>query len=332
MSNIIDFLEQLRKQQREFSKLVDSPALKAVRQQQQVIANMVMTTPLLQGINAQQKFIQSISNLSNRYGSIQSEFNKLTPLFESMNKLKIDLPNSNFDNQNLIFAEQTTINVATLFNDVTFDSLSVLEEVFNEYDNQIENSELNSSSTIKKTELVANMTKEELRSEISSAIEAAQAKLNKDMTKQERLRSFFRNILDSYKQDAAKYIIGHIIGLLFQLMFAIAVGNHDIDVAKEVSKKINENDKVTAVKKTFNKNSDIEKPIGEMAFLRIETPLRTLPQKQSHIVSNGQINKNTVVIPVHKKGNWVLVEVETKEEFFTGWVEESKLIKFKLNK
>ncbi|MGE7687082.1 hypothetical protein [Peribacillus simplex] len=218
------------------------------------------------------------------------------------------------------------LNVKELFDDVNLDDLSVIDEIFDDFELDSKPNYQEDSSP----DLVGNMTRNELRVEMTQAIKDAQSGLSKDMDSKEKIRSFFTGLFTSMGQDVAKYIILAVVQVLIAIMINIAASNHDYDVAKQVSAKINENETVKTVKKAFVKNPDIEQPIGEMAFLRTESKLRTRPSNKSHLASKEPVSKNTVIFPIETKGNWILVEVETKDDFYIGWVEESKVIKFTL--
>ncbi|CAH0309011.1 hypothetical protein SRABI96_04906 [Peribacillus sp. Bi96] len=218
-----------------------------------------------------------------------------------------------------------TITVKGLFNDITVDDLSVFDEIFDDFklDSEPDYQEGSSSDSV-------DMTRKELGVEMTQAIQDAQLDVSKDMGPKERIKSFFNSVFNSMGQDVAKGIMWTLIFTCIALIHAIASNNHDFEVGKLVTEKISENDTVTMVKKAFVKNPEIKKPKVNLGFLRTESKLRTRPSNKSHLVSKEPISKNTVIFPVEKKGNWILVEVDTKDDLYIGWVEESKVIKFKL--
>lgn len=242
-------------------------------------------------------------------------------------------------------SQKETVKFLNLFQDITFDDLNIFEEIISDNidDKKIiyeDSTDLHSTITVQKAELVGDMTREELRSELVQAIQHAQSNVSKDTPKNERIKNFFGSVLNTMGQDVAKNTIWFLLQLFFQTMIIIAMGNHDYDVKQQIEEKISENDTVKTVKKAFVKNPNIDKPYGDMAFLRVESYIRVGPNKQSQLASKTKVPKNTVVFPVAndengkwvQKGNWFLIEVETIDGVYLGWVEQSKVIEFEVKK
>ncbi|MFE4243879.1 hypothetical protein [Peribacillus butanolivorans] len=321
MAKYFDAFEEFRKQQAQMKSLFNTPAMQMFREQQdqfreqQAQMKSLFNTPAMQMFRKQQKTFQNLINLNNSH--LMENITKINNLkYPDLNKLMF----------HEVFSITKDLNYQGLFDDINLDDLSVIDEIIDEFklDSEPDYKEDNSP------DLVGNMTKNELRVEITQAIQDAQSGLSRDMDTKEKIRSYFAGIFTSIGQDVGKFIILAMAQSLFMLMINIAAGNHDYDVAKQVSTKVNENETVKTVKKAFVKNPEIERPFGDMGFLRTESKLRTRPSKKSHLASKEPISKNTVIFPVGKKGHWILVEVETTNGFYTGWIEESKVIKFKL--
>ncbi|HWK24755.1 MAG TPA: hypothetical protein VNS08_17205 [Ureibacillus sp.] len=347
-----DAFEPIRRQQEMINKIINPPIMQAIRNQQNLINQVTIPSfdnfghlnsilskvariPKIEGLNTYNTGISKVIRDFNKW-------NNHSPLVEHMarlNNLHSSLVTNYPEVQEIMFNNiVSSTNLYNLFDDVTFDSLNVLDEIITDISDEDEpyyqegNSDLQATITVNRPDLVSNMTKAELRVEMAQAIEEAQSRVSKSMTVKERIQFFVFGVIASMGQDISKEIIWPFLEVLFSLMIAIASGNHDYNVFKEISEKINETETAKTVKKAFVKDPEIEKPIQEMAFLRTESKLRTRPSNKAHLASEVPISKNTVVFPVEKKGNWILVEVETKDDVFIGWVQESRVIKFKLDK
>jgi hypothetical protein len=353
MVNFNDALESFSRQQEYLDRMMNPPTLKALSNQQNLLSQLnvgnidsVMMQYHRSFSNAavtmdkwSRSFDSSLFNLSivNMAEALSKSSIGLSnlnfdPLMQSLTKLstvQIDFFNKYPDINKMMFTQLKTttdsLNWPKLFGDVTLDNLNVISEILSETSSKIE------GETVQEMSLtVGNMSKAELRTEITQIILEAQQNLSKNMPANERIRTFFNGVITGVGQDVAKWIMLGLLQFLAYVIFQIAADNHDYEIGKQISEKINETDIVKSVKKSFINNPEIEPPIGELAFLRIESNIRTRPSKQAHFVSNTPVLKNTVVFPVDWKGKWVLIEIETNEGFYTGWVEESKVIKFKL--
>lgn len=337
MVNMYDAFEHFRKQQKYINEIMNPLAIQAFKAQREIFTRMPMAYLDLEIIKPNIAMAEINQNFIRR--------NSLSPLLESirgLNKLQLDLADKCPEISRIMFndiaATTRSLNLFNLFDDVTFDSLSVLNDILNdinidtEFDQQEGPSDLQSTLEVNSPDLVGTMTRDEFRAEITDAFQMAYSGVNKEITVEERIRSFFVRVLNSLGDDIAKAVIWSVFGMFIAYLVAIATNNHDYNVAKQISEKINEYETVKTVKKAFAKNPDVEQPLRDMAFLRIECHLRTRPSKQSHLASKEPVPRNTVVFPTQKKGNWILVEVETKDDVYIGWVEESKVIKFKVEK
>lgn len=329
-----DPFEEIRKQHEHLNRIINPPALKAIQENMKMIndiSRVVQDTGIYQNSFALNRNIDWINNLKIEHSIIDT----ISPFREIIN---------NFENSKHIYSKSFMTDVSVpisifnnLFNDVTFDAIDGIEDILNFVNSnplpiyQDGNSEIYSEITVNTNNSVMEMTREELRDEILNAFQTAQSNVNIAMAPKERLRTFINDLLTSIGQDMAKYVAKAIFYILLVCMIQIASNNHDLDVAQQISEKISETEIATSVKRAFKKNPEIDKPTGDMAFLHVDTKLRTRPTKESALVSKDPISKNTVVIPIVRKGNWVLVEVETKDEYYTGWVQQSRLISFKLD-
>jgi hypothetical protein len=327
MSNITDALDAVRKQQKELNNFFSSPAFEALKESQKQLASIRFFdfnneyNNMLKRVN----YSAAITQLKLDFSHVFQENSALMETLKSLSNIKIDLPKDihfpDYSHLAKDIFQKTTVFHGDIFKDITFDSLSVFNEVL------AEESVINDTSVVNKSNLVGNITKDELRAEIVEAIKSAQEEVNKETTLKEQFRVFIGAVIVGVGVDFAKDIL---INIVFPILLSLAANNHDYIVAQQISEKISQNETGNSVKKAFLKNPEVDKPVGEMAFLRTETHLRNRPQKQSHLASAEPVSQNTVVFPIERKGNWILVEVETKTDAFIGWIEESKLVKFKL--
>ncbi|MEK4671118.1 hypothetical protein [Niallia sp. FSL R7-0271] len=353
MGSYSDALEVFRQQQNEMKKILNSPAIQSIQD-----LNDMMRFTALDVIKEQDTLLRQIADIKVFDTDISKNFSAFSYLpqdytlwyeksslwdsFNHINSTVTQLANAFSTNAQGLVNDLTksinTLQLGSLFDDITIDTLSVFNDFLEDYNNvdfQQIATDISYESTLLDVDVDANktgsMTREELRLEIVSAIQSAQSGITKEMRPAERLKSFITDVMQSIGQDLAKWVVMLLILLMAQYFSKIIAGNHDYEIGKQISEKIGETELVSSVKKVFSKNHEIEKPLGDMAFLRTDSHLRTRPNKQSHLVSKDAVSRNTVVFPIEKKGNWILVEVETKNHFVIGWVQESKVIKFKVD-
>lgn len=69
--------------------------------------------------------------------------------------------------------------------------------------------------------------------------------------------------------------------------------------------------------------------INRIGILRESSKVRLRYSRHSAFSSNLNIPKNTIVNIIEKRGNWIKLEAHIKEQNIEGWIEESKVTKFK---
>jgi hypothetical protein len=295
------------------------------------IASIIKQNEALSQIAAQASAIANLSKTFSETSSLMKSLNSFdfNPFYE-----KVDYSEINSIVHKIAQATELS-GLASMFKDVTFDSLSAFDEIENDIlmtnnkDDSPQNgySELSGSTTVK-SKLVGELTVDEFK----DMMETGQSAASKDLNPKDRIKNYLSEVLKALGVDVGKGALLWFLKYFFLILHLIATSNHDIDVSKEVSKYISKDEQVASVRKVFVNNTDLEQPIGNMAFLRVSSQLRHGTSKGAPIVSQEVISKNTVVIPIEKKGNWIKVQVETIDGFYTGWLEESKIVKFKLNK
>ncbi len=147
------------------------------------------------------------------------------------------------------------------------------------------------------------------------------------------LRKIAIPLIKKFGQAAAQLAIWMVI------LHAMVTINtmHDIKLMKKAQFIIEE--EVPFIKhiyKLFVEDKRLEVPISQMAYTKVSTYLREGPKKTTPVVTEQKLGKNQVVIllerddeKIERKSSWVKVYFETDEDSGAGWIEESKLIKFK---
>lgn len=222
--------------------------------------------------------------------------------------------------------------IHTLFQDVTIENLTAFNEIdfFNKNETSViyENQETFYSVETPSTKYVRDMTKDELEEMIQTGIASA----SKIKEPEKRIKTFFEAVIIGLIATGAEKVIVNYIFPLLLTVSQIAVANHDFKVMQVTNLYVNESQAASSVRKVFINNQELEQPIGQMGFLRVSSKFREYPSKNSPFSTEIAISKNTVVTPLQRKGNWIKVESETVDGVFTGWIQKSKIVKFKLDK
>ncbi|MFS0643666.1 SH3 domain-containing protein [Siminovitchia sp. 179-K 8D1 HS] len=225
---------------------------------------------------------------------------------------------------------KSSIDMNLLFKDITIDNLSVFNEIEIFTDKTgylIHETQETCYNKPSKPKYVYELTVDEFQ----ELLKNGQSIAAKEHKPEKRIKTFIAEIVKNLLvTGAGQLIIFFIVYLYFQLS-QIAIGNHDFKVLQAANMVISESQTVSATRKVFINNQDLERPMGQMGFLRVSSELRERPSKKSPRVMKEYIRKNTVVIPLERKGNWIKIEVEAETEIYVGWVQESKVIKFKLD-
>jgi hypothetical protein len=334
-----------RKQQDYINRVINPPALQMIKEQQGMM-NQILNSPGMASIFKENNSFSRMTSQASTFAKLSESISQTNLLYEKFNSIGLNsdfskingMFNNYFESNSLVdkIAHATeSVGLASMFKDVTLESL----EAFNELDDifptnskdehpQNDTSELSGSLTVRKPKLVSEMTVDELE----EMLRTGQSATNKELNAKDRIKSFLSEVMKNYGIDIAKAVASGLIQFLFILIWSAVISNHNADVSNTVSTFINENEQITKVRKVFINNPNIEQPIGNMAFLRVSSQLRQGTSKGAPLVSQDVVSKNTVVLPIEKKGNWIKVQVETINGCYFGWIEESKVIKFKLEK
>lgn len=136
--------------------------------------------------------------------------------------------------------------------------------------------------------------------------------------------TFICKVYEDYLLDAAKVIIE----IVFALLITTATGNFDAEVKAEIVHEVKESMITRDVRKVVTKYVKVN-PYGDIAFLRTDSHIRKGRTKTSPLHTAHKISSNTVLTIIERRNNWLRVEIENEETCFIGWVEESKVVKFK---
>lgn len=136
---------------------------------------------------------------------------------------------------------------------------------------------------------------------------------------------FIYNLYADYVNDAAKVLLE----VVFAFVITHVTGHYNAEVKHEIYETIQESKTVTDSRKVITKYVKVN-PTDQVAFLRTETFLRGGDSKKSLVVLKEKITTKTVLTILERKNNWLKVEIYSGDfAGETGWIEESKVIKFK---
>ncbi|OHX44757.1 hypothetical protein [Cytobacillus oceanisediminis] len=161
-----------------------------------------------------------------------------------------------------------------------------------------------------------DMTEEDLTKLVTKAITTAGAF---------SLPVFIYHLYAEYVNDAARVIIE----IIFAFSLTFVMGQYNAEVKAVIADTIQDSMVVKDTRKVITKYIKIN-PVDQVAFLRKETHLRQGTSKTSPVVPGGKVSTKSVLTILERKNNWIKVEVDTDESCGEiGWVEESKVVKFK---
>ncbi|WP_409276394.1 hypothetical protein V1499_22965 (plasmid) [Neobacillus sp. SCS-31] len=138
------------------------------------------------------------------------------------------------------------------------------------------------------------------------------------------LSGFIKEVFSSLAVDAAKFVIYG----LFSTLTLIYYNGFNTEAIKTISLNISEDMASRDIRKVTTELQIY--PLDQVAFLRKEAYLREGARGTAPILSGGKIKVNSVLTILERRGNWLKVEVNNGESSGeVGWIEESKVIKFK---
>lgn len=188
------------------------------------------------------------------------------------------------------------------------------------------NNDIASSITVRKT-MMSDLTVDEYKEIIYDALQKSESSSN---NKSNMIGTFFKEVFKNFTINQSISVCMIFIQIIIAIIYGIAQGNHDNEVKNQVQSIINDTSYGKAYKKIFVNNKKVEKPIGKLGYSRVQLLIRSGPKRTSPVVEKQIVPKNTVVILLERKGNWLKVQVEHDISCYIGWVEESKITKFKI--
>lgn len=137
--------------------------------------------------------------------------------------------------------------------------------------------------------------------------------------------TFVYNAYSEYVQDAARILIE----IACVAGFTVLTGQYNSEVKSAIVDRVQESMAWQDTRKVIIRYVGAN-PVDAIAFMRTEGTLRNGASKTSPVVSSSKLTKNTVLTVVERRNNWIKVEVDSGEFCGEiGWLEESKVIKFK---
>lgn len=214
---------------------------------------------------------------------------------------------------------------SSLFNEIDWGSLDEID--FDNIDEETEESNetklrLQGSSELSATVTVvtpkkklSDLTVDEFEDMVRRAIKK---------TKTLSIGAFLGIVFNDYIKDAGLVITE----VFFALMISISVGSFNAEVKEQIKETIIESKNVRDARNVYKKHTNIPPIIGEqIAFLRTEAVLREGRSYKAPAI--GKVSERTVLNIVNRKGNWLQVQIEMETGCNLGWVEESRVVKFK---
>ncbi|MFJ8516562.1 hypothetical protein [Lysinibacillus xylanilyticus] len=236
-------------------------------------------------------------------------------------------------------AMQASINSAVasfdfskLYSQLNTSNISEINEVISEYsdlDTTNTNSTIiNEESASNKTTQIKIYTEAELTEFVDSRIEESQ-----------NSKSFIKTLAEevklNYGVEAVKWLISSLLFPFLYFIYGLSIENHEviIDMIQESIKNGIYVVGYTNAKQFVRKNGlSRYENINHIGILRVDSTIRVSNSKVSSLVITNTIKANTVVNIIKRKRNWIKIETKTGDYSISGWIEESKIIKFKRKK
>lgn len=225
-----------------------------------------------------------------------------SPLYESMQKIFETYPAvyQAFKNVNITGIEADNLHEIELDQVIGSGSLPEQDGIFNE----------------KHKKTLADLTVEEFSILLEKSLTTAR-KLSVPVA--------IYTIYSEYVIDAAKVLIE----VIFAFTITFVTGQYNTEVKTAIINTVNDSMVVRDARKVITKYVKAN-PVEQIAFVRADGFLRQGASRNSPVVQGSKVSKNTVLTIIEKRSHWVKVEIENANLCGEiGWIEESKVIKFK---
>ncbi|MER2153227.1 MAG: hypothetical protein ABS917_03520 [Solibacillus sp.] len=224
-----------------------------------------------------------------------------------------------------------SINFAKSFNLLNNFSIREISEVFEEYDDKNKQKYTNGSSEIP----FNNTVNEKQRTSYEDLIDIIDSRLESASREKTGFKKFVHELLLSYGQDVVKHFINLIILPFLYLMWNYVVDNHTI-IIETIQNSLYNGIYVIGyahAKKVIKKEGlSRYENLNLIGLIRVPSYIRIIPNKRATPIHSEKVPLDTVVTIVERRKNWFKVEAILNEVSIEGWIEESKVIRFKRKK
>ncbi|MGE7948307.1 hypothetical protein, partial [Lysinibacillus sp. NPDC093688] len=150
--------------------------------------------------------------------------------------------------------------------------------------------------------------------------------------KKSPFKDFVRDILVSYGTDALKSLVNLVLLPLVSIAIRYLIENH-YEIINAIQNSVDNGiyviGYISAKKYIKEQGLTSYENVNRIGILRVSSKVRLSYSRHSAFSSNVNIPKDTIVNIIEKRRNWVKVEAQIEEQNIEGWIEESKVIKFK---
>lgn len=129
--------------------------------------------------------------------------------------------------------------------------------------------------------------------------------------------------------DYAKDAVRVLLEITFAFIMTVTTGNFDAEVRAEIVNRVEESMVYKDMRKVITRYVKVN-PYNQIAFLRKDSYLHAGKSKTAPLITNKKITTNTVLTILERRNNWLLVQVDNGDSCGqSGWIQESKVVKFK---
>ncbi|MFP5114731.1 SH3 domain-containing protein [Bacillaceae bacterium C204] len=277
-------------------------------------------SPMVKAINNYSKYLNSSGldvlgrqkQIWEQYSAALERLNQHQHLLKSLDTSHLTRITSSLGS---VFAEANIRNIDfSGLNDLNFDDFT---DFYGELDDPSGNGSYSEGAgLIEPKKTLTDMTEEDLNKIITRSMDAA---------KKFSIVAFIFGLYSEYVNDAAKVILE----VVFAFMLTTVTGQYNAEVKAEIIDTVQETKAVTDMRKVIIKYVKVN-PTDQVAFLRKEAFLRCGASKKASVALKEKISTKTVLTIVERKNNWLKVEIDSGDfAGEIGWIEESKVTKFK---
>ncbi|MED3576100.1 hypothetical protein [Cytobacillus praedii] len=270
--------------------------------------------------------------ISDSLRSIKETYNIADKIYKSvgLNNSNVSLYNSKLTTQsikvsNIAASISTMLSVGIKNVDFTgFDKLDISSLVDSELEDSKHNIIEAAANLNATSEVTASITVAKSNNISDSEVDNLVKKYT-DLNGKFSLKNFVIALFEAYVLSEALKVLGVILSTII----ALNKGAINAELKSEIEAHFNYESTYRETRKIITKYIMVF-PTDQVAFLREEIYLRKGSSKSAPIVSNTKISTKSVLTIIERKKNWLKVEVDTGESYGEiGWVQESKIIKFK---